>query len=70
MEGSPIKILIADDEPDIVEIISFHLEKAGYIVASAKDGSEAIEKVKQFQPDCIILDIMMPKETALKFANI
>ena len=61
MESSPIKILIADDEPDIVEIISFHLEKAGYIVASAKDGSEAIEKVKQFQPDCIILDIMMPK---------
>ncbi len=66
MEGSPIKILIADDEPDIVEIISFHLEKAGYIVASAKDGSEAIEKAKQFQPDCIILDIMMPKRTGFE----
>jgi two-component system alkaline phosphatase synthesis response regulator PhoP len=66
MEGSPIKILIADDEPDIVEIISFHLEKAGYIVASAKDGSEAIEKVKQFQPDCIILDIMMPKRNGFE----
>ena len=51
MEGNPIKILIADDEPDIVEIISFHLEKAGYIVASAKDGSEAIEKAKQFNFD-------------------
>ena len=66
MEGSPIKILIADDEPDIVEIISFHLEKAGYLVASAKDGSEAIEKAKQFQPDCIILDIMMPKRTGFE----
>ncbi len=66
MEGSPIKILIADDEPDIVEIISFHLEKAGYIVASAKDGSEAIEKAKQFQPDCIILDIMMPKRNGFE----
>jgi two-component system alkaline phosphatase synthesis response regulator PhoP len=66
MEGNPIKILIADDEPDIVEIISFHLEKAGYIVASAKDGSEAIEKVKQFQPDCIILDIMMPKRNGFE----
>jgi two-component system alkaline phosphatase synthesis response regulator PhoP len=66
MESSPIKILIADDEPDIVEIISFHLEKAGYIVASAKDGSEAIEKVKQFQPDCIILDIMMPKRNGFE----
>ncbi|MEY4457376.1 MAG: response regulator transcription factor [Sediminibacterium sp.] len=66
MEGSPIKILIADDEPDIVEIISFHLEKAGYLVASAKDGSEAIEKAKQFQPDCIILDIMMPKRNGFE----
>ncbi len=66
MEGSPIKILIADDEPDIVEIICFHLEKAGYIVASAKDGSEAIEKAKQFQPDCIILDIMMPKRNGFE----
>jgi two-component system alkaline phosphatase synthesis response regulator PhoP len=66
MESSPIKILIADDEPDIVEIISFHLEKAGYIVASAKDGSEAIEKAKQFQPDCIILDIMMPKRNGFE----
>jgi two-component system alkaline phosphatase synthesis response regulator PhoP len=66
MEGSPIKILIADDEPDIIEIISFHLEKAGYLVASAKDGSEAIEKAKQFQPDCIILDIMMPKRNGFE----
>ena len=66
MEGTPIKILIADDEPDIVEIISFHLEKAGYILASAKDGSEAIEKAKQFQPDCIILDIMMPKRNGFE----
>ena len=60
METNPIKILIADDEPDIIEIISFHLNKAGYEVESAKDGSEAIEKAKQFNPDCIILDIMMP----------
>ena len=66
MEANPIKILIADDEPDIVEIISFHLEKAGYLVASAKDGSEAIEKAKQFQPDCIILDIMMPKRNGFE----
>jgi two-component system alkaline phosphatase synthesis response regulator PhoP len=66
MEGTPIKILIADDEPDIVEIISFHLEKAGYIVASAKDGSEAIEKAKQLQPNCIILDIMMPKRNGFE----
>jgi len=66
METTPIKILIADDEPDIVEIISFHLHKAGYEVMSAKDGSEAIEKAKQFNPDCIILDIMMPKRNGFE----
>lgn len=66
MEVNPIKILIADDEPDIVEIISFHLEKAGFTVRSAKDGSEAIEKAKQFQPDCILLDVMMPKRNGFE----
>jgi two-component system alkaline phosphatase synthesis response regulator PhoP len=58
---APLKILIADDEADILEIISFHLIKAGFEVITAKDGSEAIEKANQFAPDCIILDIMMPK---------
>lgn len=66
MADAPLKILIADDEPDIIEIISFHLLKAGYEVISAKDGSEAIEKAKQFEPDCIILDVMMPKRTGFE----
>jgi two-component system alkaline phosphatase synthesis response regulator PhoP len=66
MEATPIKILIADDEPDIVEIISFHLEKAGYQIETAKDGSEAIEKAKSFKPDCILLDIMMPKRNGFE----
>ena len=63
---APIKILIADDEPDIIEIISFHLNKLGYEVATAKDGSEAIEKANSFAPDCIILDVMMPKRTGFE----
>jgi len=66
MEATSIKILIADDEPDIVEIISFHLEKAGYQIETAKDGSEAIEKAKSFKPDCILLDIMMPKRNGFE----
>jgi two-component system alkaline phosphatase synthesis response regulator PhoP len=66
METNPIKILIADDEPDIIEIISFHLIKAGYEVITAKDGSEAIEKAQQHTPDCIILDIMMPKRNGFE----
>jgi len=63
---APIKILIADDEADILEIISFHLIKAGFEVITAKDGSEAIEKANQFSPDCIILDIMMPKRNGFE----
>ena len=63
---APIKILIADDEADILEIISFHLIKAGFEVYTAKDGSEAIEKANQFAPDCIILDIMMPKRNGFE----
>lgn len=66
MEAAPLKILIADDEPDIIEIISFHLTKAGFNVMSAKDGSEAIEKAKLFTPDCILLDIMMPKRNGFE----
>ena len=66
METTPIKILIADDEPDIIEIISFHLTKAGFEVFTAKDGSEAIEKAQQHTPDCIILDIMMPKRNGFE----
>lgn len=63
---APIKILIADDEADILEIISYHLIKAGFEVITAKDGSEAIEKANQFSPDCIILDIMMPKRNGFE----
>ena len=66
MADAPLKVLIADDEPDIIEIVSFHLMKAGYEVLSAKDGSEAIEKAKIFEPDCIILDVMMPKRTGFE----
>jgi len=66
MDNSEMKILIADDEPDIIEIISFHLVKAGFEVITASDGSEAIEKAKLHTPDCIILDIMMPKRTGFE----
>lgn len=54
------KILIADDEQDILEIISFNLSKEGYEVTTAKNGVEAIEKARIINPDLIILDAMMP----------
>jgi two-component system alkaline phosphatase synthesis response regulator PhoP len=56
-----IRILIVDDEEDIVEILSYNLIKEGYIVETASDGLEAIQKANSFEPHLIILDIMMPK---------
>lgn len=64
------KILIADDEPDIVEIIRYNLAKDGYEVVTAKDGDEAIQKAKLSQPDLIVLDIMMPKKNGVEVCEI
>lgn len=55
------KILVVDDEPDIVETLSFRLEQEGYAVITAVDGLEALDKARNESPDLIILDIMMPK---------
>lgn len=68
MEGK--KILIADDEPDIIEIISYNLQLHGYEVITAKDGDQAIQKAKQSLPDLIILDIMMPKKNGIEVCKI
>ena len=70
MEVKPKQILIADDEEDILEIISYNLIKEGYEVYTAKDGNEAIERARQLHPDLIILDIMMPKKTGVKVCTI
>ena len=55
------KILVVDDEPDIVETISFRLKKEGYAVITAADGLEALDKARNESPNLIILDVMMPK---------
>jgi two-component system alkaline phosphatase synthesis response regulator PhoP len=70
MEGRPMRILIADDEPDILEIISYNLGKEGYEIHTAKDGNEAIDKAKLLNPDLIILDVMMPKKTGMEVCQI
>ena len=66
MESNGRKILIADDEPDIVEIIQFNLQKEGYEVFAAYDGDEALEKANLLLPQLIILDIMMPYKTGIE----
>jgi two-component system, OmpR family, alkaline phosphatase synthesis response regulator PhoP len=54
------KVLIVDDEPDIIEILLYNLEKLGFDIRSAADGKEAVEIAKTFQPQVVIMDIMMP----------
>lgn len=55
------KVLVVDDEKNIVDIIKFNLKKEGYEVVTAADGEEAVAKNKEENPDLILLDIMMPK---------
>jgi two-component system alkaline phosphatase synthesis response regulator PhoP len=64
------KILIADDEPDILEIIRYNLQREGYEVITARDGDEALVRARQHKPDLIILDIMMPKKTGVEVCGI
>ena len=61
MKKTSTKILIVDDDPDIIEILSYNLSNEGYNVKSAVNGIEAIKKAKKFIPDIILLDVMMPE---------
>ena len=69
-ETKPRSILIADDEPDILEIVSFNLQAEGYEVLTARNGNEAIEMAKFHNPDLIILDVMMPGKTGFEVCKI
>ncbi|MDE3247899.1 MAG: response regulator transcription factor [Bacteroidota bacterium] len=70
MEHKGKKILIADDEPDILEIVHYNLKQEGYDVYTAKDGDDALAKAKQLKPDLIILDIMMPRKTGVEVCSL
>lgn len=61
MNKKDIKILLVDDEPDILEIVSYNLSSEGYQVYTAKNGVEGVAKAKKKQPHLIILDVMMPE---------
>jgi len=55
-----LRILIVDDEPDILETLEYSLSNRGYEVATALDGLEGLDKAKRFPPDFMILDVMLP----------
>jgi DNA-binding response OmpR family regulator len=58
-EGTPT-VLVADDDEDILELVAFRLERAGYEVITARDGSEALAAARERLPDLAVLDVMMP----------
>lgn len=61
MAEKVFKILVVDDEPDILEFLSYNLEKEGFSVETAENGKQALEKAKKNHPDIVLLDVMMPE---------
>ncbi len=64
------RVLVVDDEPDYLKVISTRLEQAGYAVETAQDGKEALSKIKAACPDAVLLDIMMPEMDGLETLRI
>jgi len=65
-----IKILLVDDEPDILEIISYSLKNAGYNIYTATNGVEAVEQASKIEPHLIILDVMMPEMDGIEACEV
>ena len=70
MKTSDVKILLVDDEPDILEIVSYNLSSEGYQIYTAKNGVEGVEKAKKKHPHLIILDVMMPEMDGIEACEI
>ena len=62
----PIKILVVDDDLDIIEILKYNLSNSGYFVKSASNGIKAIKRAKKFLPDIILMDVMMPEMSGIE----
>lgn len=60
------KILVVDDEPDAVDLVQFNLKNAGYEVVTAADGAEALKMARDFSPDLVLLDVMLPEIDGLE----
>jgi len=70
MSAAKQKILVVDDEPDIVELIAYNLKREGYQVYTASNGQEAVSTAKRIMPDLVILDVMMPKMDGIEACRI
>ena len=66
MKNKDIRILLVDDEPDVIEIIKYNLEQEGYKVKTASNGKEALKKARKNTPHLIIMDVMMPETDGIE----
>ncbi|HON08555.1 MAG TPA: response regulator, partial [Verrucomicrobiota bacterium] len=64
------KILIVDDEPDVIELVEYNLKNAGFDVIKSVDGNEALKKIQNENPDLILLDIMLPNIDGFEICKI
>jgi two-component system, OmpR family, alkaline phosphatase synthesis response regulator PhoP len=64
------RILVVDDEPDLVRVLEFGLRSAGYAVECAADGQEGLKKARELKPDIILLDLMLPKLDGYKICRL
>ncbi len=67
--GQMAKVLIIDDDPDLIKILSFHLKNAGYESIYSEDGENGLKKARDEKPDLIILDIQMPGMSGIEVAK-
>lgn len=70
MHKKDIKILLVDDEPDILEIVGYNLSQEGYQIITANNGAKAVKKAKKERPDLIIMDVMMPEMDGIEACEI
>jgi DNA-binding response OmpR family regulator len=65
MTATPRTILVADDEPHLLRLVKFRLERDGHTVVVASDGEAALDRIRETRPDLCVLDVMMPRKTGL-----
>lgn len=70
MDTKDFKILLVDDEPDILEFLSYNINKEGFEVHTASNGKEAIDKAKKINPHLILLDVMMPEMDGIETCDL
>lgn len=69
LEPAKTRVLVVDDEPDVLELVEFHLEKEGYQVLTADSGEKALRLAREHHPDAIVLDLMLPEIGGLEISR-